>query len=101
MAAGFADHDRELAFIVELVRHFGFHQWLQVADLASSKASKKRGFLGQCASGLRDVVEVIQPDADDLVWIRDYRRKLEVFEWKIRPRFKCDTFHIRQTAGGK
>ena len=74
MAAGLADDDGKLAFVVEHVRRRGLDHGLVVADLGVGEADEKGRVVGWRAAGLFPVGLIVKPDTDDLVRIGDHRQ---------------------------
>ena len=72
---GLADDDGEFGLEVERVGGVGADDRLVVTDLAVGPAGENGGLLGLGAATLEDVGQVVEPDADDLVGVRDGRQE--------------------------
>ena len=77
-----ADHEHDLAFVVELVGFRRIHDRLEMADEAARRAHEDARVLRRFGAVLvlRVAVAVVDADADDLLGIRDRRQVADLVE---------------------
>ena len=74
MPSGLSDDDREFAFEVEIVAELWPDDVGEMPGLAVGKPAEYGGVLHFSAAGFLAVCLVVQPDTENLVWIRDHRQ---------------------------
>src|SRR5262249_17933526 len=94
-----ADDERKLALVIEVVADARLHHRLKMPDLTAGEAGEQCGLLGDGPSGLRDVVAIIEADADDLAGIRDHGRESNRLEGMIRRGGAGQFRGVSQSAG--
>src|SRR5262249_14796474 len=86
VAAGAADHQRDLALVVELLRHLRPHQRLAVRDQRVGRAIEHAGILRHV--GIVEIeiaVGVVDADAEDLFRRHQRRQQLDLGERVVGP----------------
>src|SRR5262249_46312361 len=78
-----ADHDRELAFEIEELRHRRADELALMADQRVGETNEHAGLLGQLAPGLGRVRAVVYAGAKNLFRIRDGRQPCDVGELAV------------------
>ena len=80
VAAARADHDRELALVVEQVRDLGHVHVVVRADHAGDLLVEEHRELGRLHAALGDVVGVVEPDRQELARL-DGRQQTHLLQW--------------------
>src|SRR5690606_34523986 len=81
-----ADHDRQLAFVVEMRRSFGTNDRLSGGDEGIGPAWEERGIRRRAVAAFLGVLQIVQADTDELGRTRDGQSRLERGEWRLRGR---------------
>ncbi|VUS93773.1 hypothetical protein SB6408_05841 [Klebsiella spallanzanii] len=99
IAPAFADHQRQLAFIIKLMAGSRFNDLAQMPALGIRETDKQRR-IGILLVKLQPFGLVVHPDAEDLLWVGDQRQKFDlikgIVDRHMRQHFCRDIVHCRQ-----
>ena len=97
----FADDQRQLAFIIEIVRYTGADHGAVVADQRVGEADEHARLLRQFAADLRRMGAVIDAGAEDFFRARDHRSEFHVGELAVGLGVFRSLAHGVHRAGGE